>query len=324
MVNVEEWMDIQAMHRRGISISDIARRTGRSRKTIRKYLKEPQKLPEYTKRAKRKSRLDSYKDYLLLRMREGVFNCQKLFDEVKKRSYTGGITILRDWVKPFREEERRVAEIRFETEPGRQAQADWASFGYIFHQGSWHPLSGFVMKLGFSRTHFITFTTSQDLEHLLEAHVQAFEFFGGVPDEILYDNPKTIVVWRKGREVKFHPRFLEFCAHYGFIPKTCWPRRAKTKGKVERGIGYVKGNFWPGISFESLEDLNEKALCWCKDIANKKISSETGEAPEERLKRENLKPIELVSRYDTSYIAQLKAGRDFLVRYDGVWYSVPW
>jgi hypothetical protein len=96
------------------------------------------------------------------------------------------------------------------------------------------------------------------------------------------------------------------------------------KGKVERGIGYVKGNFWPGISFEGLEDLNEQALVWLKETANSKICSETGEAPEERLKRENLKPIELVSRYDTSYIANLKAGRDFRVLYDGVWYSVPW
>ncbi len=119
MVNVEEWMDIQAMHRRGMSISDIARRTGRCRKTIRKYLKEPGKLPEYTKITIRKSKLDPYKDYLLTRMREGVFNGQKLFDEVKKRGYGGGITVLRDWIKPFREEEKRIAEVRFETEPGR-------------------------------------------------------------------------------------------------------------------------------------------------------------------------------------------------------------
>ena len=114
------------------------------------------------------------------------------------------------------------------------------------------------MKPGFSRTGFLTFTTSQDLEHLMEAHIQAFEFFGGVPEEILYDNPKTIVVWRKGKKVKYHPCFLEFCAHYGFIPKTCWPRRAKTREKVERDIGYIKGNFWPGGSLEDLEDLENK------------------------------------------------------------------
>ncbi|RLE09785.1 IS21 family transposase [Candidatus Aerophobetes bacterium] len=324
MINVEEWMDIQSMYRRGLSISEIARRVGRSRKTVRKYLSEPQKIPEYTRKIKRKSKLDPYKDFLLARMREGVFNGQKLFDEIKRQGYTGGITILRDWMKPFRDEEKQVAELRFETEPGRQAQADWASFGQIFHQGTWHPLSGFIMKLGYSRCHFLTFTISQDLEHLLESHVKAFEFFGGVPEEILYDNPKTVVIWRKGKEIKFHPRFIEFCAHYGFIPKPCWPGRAKTKGKVERGVGYVKGNFWPGISFESLEDLNEKALSWCRDIANKKISSETGEAPCERLKRENLKPINIVARYDTSYLAHLKTGKDCLVRYKGVWYSVPW
>jgi len=323
MVHVEEWMDVQAMHRRGMSVSEIARRTGRCRKTIRRYLKNPHRLPEYTRKKVRQSILDPYKDYLLLRMREGVFNCEKLFDEIRKRGYPGKPTILRCWVKSFRDEARRVAEVRFETEPGHQAQADWASFGQIFHRGEWRPLSGFLMKMGFSRAHFLTFTTTQDLEHLLESHVKAFEFFGGVPDEILYDNPKTIVIWRKGEEVKFHPRFIDFCAHYGFIPRVCWPGRAKTKGKVERGVGYVRGNLWPGITFRSLEDLNDQALLWCMDTANKKISAETGEAPEERLKKENLKPIECVSRYDTAYLTHLRVGKDCLLRYQGVWYSVP-
>lgn len=135
MVDMEEWMDIQAMRREGLSISEIARRTGRTRKTIAKYLKEPHKLPAYTRRAKRGSKLDPYKDYLLMRMRQGVFNSQKLFDEIRQKGYTGGITILKDWMKPFREEAKRVAELRFETEPGHQAQADWSSFGQIFHEG---------------------------------------------------------------------------------------------------------------------------------------------------------------------------------------------
>ncbi len=83
-------------------------------------------------------------------MRQEIFNCQKLFDEWRKRGYTGGIIILRDWVKSFRQEERRITELGYETEPGRQAQADRASFEYIFHQRSWPPFSSFVMEPGFS------------------------------------------------------------------------------------------------------------------------------------------------------------------------------
>ena len=124
MVHVEEWMDVQAMHRRGMSISEIARRTGRCRKTIRRYLKNPHRLPEYTRKKVRESILDPYKDYLLLRMREEVFNCEKLLGEIQKRGYPGKLTILRCWVRSFRDEARRVAEVRFETEPGHQAQAD--------------------------------------------------------------------------------------------------------------------------------------------------------------------------------------------------------
>ena len=324
MVTVEEWMDIQKMHQEGVSISEIARRTGRSRKTIGKYLKAANAPPQYTRRKRRKSKLDPYKDYLRLRMQEGVYNAQKLFDEIRGRGYPGRISILKEWIRPFREEAKRIAVVRFETEPGRQAQADWASFGRISCHGGAYPLSGFVIKLGYSRTRFVTFTTSQDVEHLLEAHIKAFEFWGGVPEEILYDNPKTIVVWRKGKEVKFNPRFIDFCAHYGFIPRLCWPGRPQTKGKVERAVNYVRSNFWPGISFESLDDLNAQAEIWCREVANKKRGSETGEAPEERFPREQLTPLAGISRYDTSYLVHCKVGKDCFVRYRKVWYSVPW
>jgi len=245
MVKLEEWMNILQLHKQGLSISEIARRTGRDRKTIRKYLQQPWRPPQ-RKPAKRKSKLDPFKDYLLKRWDEGVTNAVKLLDEIKNQGYQGGYTILKDFLHPLRQEAKNQAVLRFETAPGLQAQVDWACFGKILVDGEWKRLYAFTMTLGYSRMKYLEFMTSVDIEHFLQGHINAFHYFGGVPEEVLVDNLKSAVLWRNGSEIHWNPRYLDFAAHYGFVPRACWPYRAQTKGKVESSIGYVRKNFWPG------------------------------------------------------------------------------
>ena len=127
-------MDIKLMHSQGLSIREIAKRSGRDRKTIAKYL-QCQELPKYKPRQPRPSKLDPFKDYLKSRMAEGVFNANRLFSEIKALGYSGGKTILKDFVKPFRPLQKAQAVSRFETKPGEQAQVD---FGEVsgFRPGS--------------------------------------------------------------------------------------------------------------------------------------------------------------------------------------------
>ena len=318
MVTGEEWVMVKDLAQQGLTISEIARRTGHDRKTVRAQLREAGP-PRYGPRPPRPTKLAPYTAYLQQRLQAGVWNCATLLRELRSHGYLGGITRLRQFVHPLRLQPREVATCRFETAPGEQAQVDWASFGRV--QGQ--RLSAFVMTLGYSRMKYVEFTLSQDLETFLTCHLHAFAAFGGVPQTLLYDNLKSVVLYRDAAGIRFHPRFLDFAAVFGVIPRLCQPGRPQTKGKVENTVGYVKGSFWPGRTFTDLADLNAQAREWCATIANALPHATTRAIPSERLREEGLQPLE-EKTYDTSYTVSRLVSKDCLVSYRGSRYSVPW
>lgn len=322
MLCVEERFMIKEWHRKGVSISEIARRTGRDRKTIRKALGAP--LDVRQSRGPRQRKLDPYVAYLQQRMGEGVYNAHKLFVEIQAQGYRGGETQVRAYVQHCRPARASAqATVRFETEPGQQAQVDWGHFGYVAWAGKRERLYGFIMTLGWSRTMYLEFTTSLDTGWFLRCHQHAFEYFGGGPREVLHDNLKSAVLERDADgNIHWNPRYLDFALAHGFRPRACQPYRAQTKGKVERGVRYVRVNFWPGLQVSGLADLNQQALAWCNTVANPRIHATTGETPFSRLPQEKLQPLP-VARYDTGIVALRRASRDCLVSYEGNYYSVP-
>ena len=323
MLKVETRFMIKDLYRQGVTISDIARTTGHDRKTIRAVLKGPVSPPPQ-KRKGRAKKLDPFVPYLEKRMAEGVFNSKKLLDEIRRQGYEGGWSQLRAFVHPYREAREQVATVRFETEPGEQAQVDWAHFGYIEHHGRRRKLYAFVMTLGWSRASYLEFTVSADAAWWLRCHVHAFRYFGGVPRQVLHDNLKTAVLDREadGRIV-WNIRYMDFADYYGFSPRACRPYRAQTKGKVESGVRYVRGNFWPGLKFVDLADLNRQARDWLDQTANLRVHGTTGEVPFDRLPLEHLLPLDGKPDYDTSLIAFRRSTKDCFVSYDGNYYSVP-
>lgn len=322
MLQVEERFMIKDLYRKGLSVSEIARRTGHDRKTVRRALQEPLDIKQ--SRSPRQSKIEPYIPYLEERMGLGVYNARKLFHEIRQRGYPGGETQVRLYVQQRRPPKLSgQATVRFETEPGQQAQVDWGHFGYVEVSGKRERLYGFVMTLGWSRMMYLEFTTSLDTSWFLRCHQHAFEYFGGIPREVLHDNLKSAVLSRDTEgNIHWNPRYLDFALVQGFQPRACQPYRAQTKGKVENGIRYVRGNFWPGISFSSVFDLNQQALGWCNGVANPRIHATTGESPFSRLADEQLQALPLV-RYDTSVVALRRASRDCLVSYSGNYYSVP-
>ena len=178
MLRVEDRFMIKDMHRRGMTISGIARVTGHDRKTIRAIVNGPVN-PEPKRRKRRASVLDPFVPYLERRIEEGVLNCSKLFDEIRRQGYQGGKSTLKYFVQPYREARRQEATMRFETEPGEQAQVDWGHFGLIEHQGRRRRLYGFVMTLGWSRASYLEFTVSTDTAWWLRCHIHAFRYLGG-------------------------------------------------------------------------------------------------------------------------------------------------
>jgi transposase len=323
MLVVEERFMIKQLQRQGMSISEIARQTGRDRKTVRTTLAAPLVRPSQPGQAVR-YQLGPYVEYLKKRIDEGVLNASKLYDEIQRQGYSGSRSQLRAFVHPFRMLRQSQATVRFETEPGEQAQVDWGHFGLINHRGRQRRLYAFVMTLGWSRAMYVEFTVSADAAWWLRCHQHAFHFFGGVPQEVLHDNLKTAVLERDGNgSIHWNPRYLDFANYYGFTPRACQPYRAQTKGKVESGVKYLRRNFWLGLHFVDLGDLNRQVQTWLDTVANVRIHGTTGAVPWLRLAQEPLQPLLDKPSYDTSLLSQRRSSADCLISYDGNLYSVP-
>ncbi|WP_019123990.1 IS21 family transposase [Brevibacillus massiliensis] len=309
---------IKDLYQNGMSISAIARKLDLDRKTVRKYIEMASYPVSSPKRKQRPSKLDPFKQYLEKRMLEdGVFNAEKLLLEIKRQGYLGGKTILKDFIKPFRQRENKKYTLRYETKPGEQMQVDWKELGEVDLQGVRTKLYMFVAILGYSRMKYMEFTRSQDQEHLLRCLINSFQYFGGVPQKVLFDNMKTVTDGREAGLVKWNKRFAEFASYYGFIPKVCRPYRAQTKGKVERAIQYITNHFYQGTSFETLDELNSKGLRWLDAVGNRKPNQTTGVSPQERWPEEKLSSLSGICDFDTSYRTYRRVYYDGMYSYKG-------
>jgi transposase len=248
-----------------------------------------------------------------------------IFREIQLRGYMGGTSILRAYIHPKRPLRESRATVRFETEPGQQLQNDWGERTTVV-AGQPTKVCFSVNTLGFSRRFHFWCTDREDAEHTYEGIVRAFEHFGGVTQEVLVDNQKTTVIsHRLGCRVKFNARFVDFADHYGFTPRACRPRRARTKGKDERMVGYIKNNFFVRYrEFESLEHMNQLALKWLEEEADRRVHGTVKEVVIERFEREAsyLAPLPPV-RYDTSYREHRFVHWDGYIDVRGNRYSVP-
>lgn len=311
------------LRQHGYTQRDIAERLGVTDRTVRNYLAHDE---TFDAPKVRKSKLDPYKQVIgkLVEERNDL-SAILILERIQALGYTGKISVLRDYVAAEKEKLYREAIIRFETEPGRQAQVDWKEFGTCAMEDGERKLYAFVMTLGYSRRSFVWFTRSMSQNVLLECHVKAFEHFCGVPKDILYDNMKTAFVCDSGGIFRPNERLLGLANHYGFLPKRCRVRRPQTKGKVERFIEHLTGNFWPRVKEEALSIpwLNEQVASWLAATDEKPLR-EFGETRAERFVRERgiLTPLP-VGRYDTRDIHRVLVNSESFIQFETNRYSVP-
>lgn len=271
---------IREMHvEQGLSISEIARKTQMSRNTVKKYLRE-EPSPDKRIGSKRASKLDPYKDLIESCLADGIYNSVVIYQRLCEAGYDGGLSIIKAYLKPLRPKKSKAqsATIRYESKPGAQAQMDWGICTYIDPKGRLRKVACFVMVLGYSRVRYVEFSRHCDLSSLLRGMVHAFDYFGGIPQTLLTDRMKTVVLHVEGGKITWQAGFLQFAKDMGFIPKLCRAKRPKTKGKVERLVRYVKENFMPGRRFWDLVDLNLQARSWMQ-IVNSQVHGTTGEIP---------------------------------------------
>lgn len=281
------------MARRGEGVRAIAKQLGCSRNTVRRYLRDEQ-ARRYGPRRPRRCKLDPFHGYLRERIEQARprwIPATVLMREIAGRGYDGGISQLKAWLAPLK---RATPEplVRFETAPGVQMQADFT----VVRRGR-DPLLALVATLGYSRASFVKFTLAEDAATLCAALREAFDYFGGVSAQVLFDNAKSVIIERdaygEGKH-RWNAELLALAEECGFEPRVCRPYRAKTKGKVERFNGYLKGSFLVPLAATlhaaglqlSAELANVHVRRWLDEVANARVHGTTGAVPVVRLAEE--------------------------------------
>jgi len=216
----------------------------------------------------RPSQVDPYVPFIRATLEKyPKLTAARLHEMVKQRGYPGAGSHFRGIVARLRPRPAAEAYMRTATLPGEQGQCDWAHFGKVKFGNVERRLLAFVMVLSWSRHIFLRFYTGDAMPNFLRGHAEAFEFFGAVPREILYDNLRSAVLERYGSAIRFNPQLLDLAAHYHFYPKPVGVRMANQKGRVERAIQYIRHSFFAARQWSDLADLNNQALSWCMNTA---------------------------------------------------------
>jgi len=315
--------------RAGASMRAIARALDLSRNTVRRALAGVQaaRAGETPPPAGgRPSLLDPYEAVIgELLGRYPDLTAARVFQELRARGFTGGYTIVRRRVGQLRPRPAPAPVIRFETAPGAQAQADYATYDIDFTEEGRRRVHLFSYLLGYSRRQYLRFVEAQDFETTLRQHVRAFEHLGGVAATCLYDNLKVVVTGYDGDVPIYNTRFLAFATHYGFRPVACRPRRPQTKGKVERPFYYAQTNLLCGRTFRTLAHLNEVTAGWLAEVADVRIHRETRQSPLARHAAELPHLIPLPpAPYEVAPVLYRTVTVEGFVTYRQNLYSVPW
>ena len=332
VVGQEQWEVIRSRHAAGASVSAIARELGLDRKTVRGCIKRDLWTP-YSRQVARATVLDAHMDWLRRRAPQVAFSARILHQELRaQRGFTGCYEVVKVAVRPLRATATvaAVTQMRFETAPGEQAQVDWGQVK-VWLGGERTEVHVFVMTLGFSRRGYAEGYLGERMESLLQAHEHAFAHFGGVCQSLLYDRMRTVTTGTTEddaglRRAKLNPRFQSFAGHWGFTIRLCRPYRAKTKGKVESGVKYVKRNFLPGRTFVDVVDFQAQLDEWNATIADCRLHGTTHEPPIVRYERERGQLVPLAGQLGFQQEARVSriVAEDYLVSLETNRYSVPY
>jgi transposase len=275
----------------GLTKTAVAERLGISRRTVSRWIRSGEldrDLDEpvrYKPRPPVPRKLDPYREIIGARLEAyPKLSSVRLLEEIRAAGYDGGYTQLKEYVRIVRPRPPEEPVIRFETAPGRQAQVDFADFKF-----GWGKRYALMVVLGYSRLLWVRFFTRKDMRALLAGLEEAFGFFGGVPQELLFDQMKSVITSdgrMNGEKLVTNAEFIRFAAHWGFKVRACRPYRAQTKGKVERPISYVRKNFIYGREFIGDGDLDAQLRLWLERTANVRIHRTTLEQPVVRFERD--------------------------------------
>jgi transposase len=306
----------------GLTNRAIARSLKVGRRTVAKYLDNPNPAKSKIKKA---SKLDSFKDEIARMLDiDPKVSGEVIRQRLVLLGFSGRKTIVNDYLKTVRGQQKEKRPfIRFESPPGGQLQIDWGHFGSLTYGDTKRRLYCMAVIECYSRLLYLEFTHSQRQETLHRCLLNAFNFFHGTCRELVHDNMLTAVIERDGPLIRYNEAFLTFLRHFHICPLACNPGQPHEKGKIEKGaIHYTRNGFWPLRTFKDLQDVQTQAEHWRDTVANVRVHRTTGERPIDRFKPEHLRPLPefLPDCRDT---ADARVYPDFCFYFDGNTYTVP-
>lgn len=339
MISQEKQLSIVLCTRKSFSYREIARQQGCDWRTAKKYYDHPELLGKKRQSAPRASILEPYMERIkgYLEDNGGNHKAIWIFDQLTKSGYSGGYELVKRAVRKINGVQQQLAYVRFETVPGEQAQVDYGEFIVDMPDGTKKKYYVFAMILGYSRRLFARLFERCDMVSFLDAHIEAFEYFGGVPQDILYDRMRNVYIrtlFERREELSddcaapigvpvFTQSLMGIAVHYGFTPKVAPAYAAWVKGKIERPFQYLRESWWHGYDFVDLETANSDLFQWLAE-KEKRVHGTTHERVDARFEREKqylgaLPP----QRCDVSERLTRRVNKDCTIAVDGNRYLLP-
>ncbi len=322
-VSPEERQRILELHSCHYGMRQIALRIHRDRKTVRRILQEEGQLERHP--PDRSGKLDPFRESIQEKIRKRL-TVTRILREIRQQGYTGGRTILADYIRSIRRElAPRKIKRRFETRAGQEIQVDWTVYTVPI-AGAPTRVHALICELAYSRKAHVHFYRNEREPTLLEGLALAFDSFTGVTQRVVFDSMSTVVLGRIGSNGKpiWHPRFIDFANFYGFEPFLCKVRDPDRKGKAEKFIRFLEDDCVRGSEFASFDQLNEQVHHWLDNIANRRVHGTTGLIPDEVWLSERDFLIRLPeTRFAVHEDAIRQVGPDATIWIQGTPYTVP-
>jgi len=328
MIGTMKRHEIQVLRAAGHSFKAIARRTGVSKRSVRRICEEPPigeaDPPEIGSIVGRPSVVEPFREQLdALLTAEPRLPTVEILHRLQQQGYAGGKTAVYELVKTLRPRDTRPL-VRFEGLPGEFSQHDFGEVQVRYVSGPSERIRFFASRLKYSRWMDVRVVPDERVEALVRSLLLAFESFGGVPLVAVFDNPKTVVLGREDKRIEWNETFGQVALDYRFAPELCTPGRGQEKGSVENLVGFVKNNFFKVRRFHDREDLLQQLTEWLHQVNTVRPCRATGVPPQHRIgaERERLRALPIPPA-DYALRFPIVVGPTGLVDFQGRRYSMP-
>ncbi len=325
MLKLEMFMTILTLWKQGKSKSEIAKIVKHDRKTVRRVIKNyEEKGIARPMVMVRPSIVDPYKEQITEYLEKGLSGI-RIHEELKAKGIKAQYRTVTEYISKLKKKKNIC--VRFHTKAGEEAQVDFGYVGMIFDaEGKKRKAWIFNMRLSYSRLDYYELVFDQKVKTFIECHVNAFNYFGGVPKVVKVDNLKAAILEAHFYEPVHQELYKKFSEYYSFDAIPCRVRKPQEKGKVESGIKYVKNNFFAGRKFDSNQEVIRKLRDWLNDRCNNRTHGTTKKIPRELFEKEERTKLKNLPLDDFIFpeIVRRKVCKDCHITVGNNYYSVPY